>query len=139
MKSIFIILLTFLFCNNLMKAQDSENLKMSKVNIYAEASTLILFNSISGNLEVKMGSSKSEKINFYCRGGIGRRNIISGWVDTSISTIGLAGLTMLTGKDKHHFEVSVGIITEISTSTKEDTGLFSDKRSSHNLMYLLSI
>ena len=41
-----------------MKAQDSENLKMSKVNIYAEASTLILFNSISGNLEVKMGSSK---------------------------------------------------------------------------------
>ena len=78
--------------------------EMARFNVYLEAGTIVLISSASANLEVLLGTSGSGIINWYGRAGFGGTGIFYGPVGLG----GLAGGTMLIGRDKHHFEVSVG-------------------------------
>ena len=104
MKNLLLVCLTMFSYNNLVSAQINEDSGMSKLNLYLELGVGPV-SSVSVNLEAHLTSSTSGKIHWYGRAGIGGSAIFFG----SQGLGGLGALTMLTGNDKHHLEVSGGV------------------------------
>ena len=104
------------FSNNLINAQSDQAPGMSKTNLLLEGSTIVWYSVASINLERKFLSSDSEKIHLYGRAGLAYMDIVDifddGFFDFGDEinlTAGHLGLTLLTGKGKHHFELSGGV------------------------------
>lgn len=109
-----------LLCNNFVLAQINEGSGMSKLNIYLELGTVVVVSSASVNLEAHLGSSTSGKVHWYGRAGFGGSAVFYGPVGLG----GLGALTMLTGIDKHHFEVSGGIFLGNDNGAGMGNGFF---------------
>jgi hypothetical protein len=98
---IVLIGLIFLAFYSNTEAQMTEQIKLSKVNLYADAG-LHLAAQASINLEGQFYSGK--KTTWYGRVGVGTAGVIFG----SSGPGGLGALTILTGKGNNHFEVNGG-------------------------------
>jgi hypothetical protein len=105
MKKLILVCLTLLLYNSLVSAQINEDSGMSKYNLYLELGTVLVISSASVNLEAHLYSSTSGKVQWYARAGFGGSAVFYGPVGLG----GLGAVTMLTGRDKHHFEVSGGV------------------------------
>jgi hypothetical protein len=99
-RVVFIGLMSLTFTTYL-KAQITEDVKLSKVNLYADAGLHIAAQA-SINLEGQIYSGK--KTTWYGRAGVGTAGVIFG----SSGPGGLAAITMLTGKGNNHFEMNGG-------------------------------
>lgn len=124
MKKIFLISsLLFLFTNLVYAQSEKDTDKdrgMSKFTLHVEVGTNIAVSSTSLNFEGLIGSSPSGKVHWYGRAGLGGSAIFygpAGWG-------GLGGLTMLTGKGKHHFEAGVGVFVGNDTGFGMGDGVF---------------
>ncbi|GEM_PF-835078 len=125
MKHLFFLGLIFLLGINLMSAQTEETPGMSKNNLYLEASTFLLINTVSVNIEKKLSSSKSAKIHWYGRAGLGYVDVSSFFGSCHFNAWGgLLGVTMLTGKGNNHFEVNGGAFLGTFKSDDETNGGF---------------
>jgi len=107
-----------LLCCNIMRAQSLENSGMSKLNLYLDVGAGYI-SSVSINLEARIYSHNSGKVNLYGRVGVGGAGVY--WEKSGLG--GLGALTMLTGKGKHHFEASGGVFLAYDQSSY-DGGLF---------------
>lgn len=104
MKNLIFVCLVLLLSNDTVRAQVHGGSGMSNLNLYLELGTNFAISSASINLEALLDSSSSGKVHWYGRAGFGGTTVLFG--PTGLG--GLGALTMLTGKDKHHFEVSGG-------------------------------
>ena len=120
MKNLFFVCLISLLCNNTVRAQTNVDSGMSKLNTYLELGTVLVVSSASVNLEAHLGSSTSGKNHWYGRAGFGGSAVFYGPVGIG----GLGALTMLTGKNKHHFEVSGGIFLGNDNGSGMGDGIF---------------
>lgn len=91
----------FFFCDKA-QAQNEESEELSKINLYLDLGGGFSRGLTSLNIEGKIFTSKN--LTWYARGGFG-----GGGVDNTEGPGGLAALTMLTGKGKHHFEANAGL------------------------------
>ena len=115
MTNHILLISALLFVSTLLGAQSTDNHEISKFNLYGEFGTNIIVSSASINLEAHMLTSKSGKVNLYGRAGLGAATIFWG----ASGPGGLGALTLITGKEKHHFETSAGIFVG---SEKEYSG-----------------
>lgn len=120
MKNLFLLFITLTLGNNLMIAQTKNVSEMSEYNLYIETGTNIVVSSASINIEKHFNTSASEKIHWYGRVGIGGAAVFYGPAGFG----GLGGITMLTGRKKHHFELSGGIFLGTDEGTGMGDGLF---------------
>lgn len=103
-ESSLLICLLLMIGIQISSAQVADEISTAKHVVHADAGTNIFLSSATLNAEVKFGSSKYNKINWYARGGIGGAAVFYG--NTGFGA--LAGVTMLTGRGNHHFEASGG-------------------------------
>ncbi|MDG1849987.1 MAG: hypothetical protein P8I82_05825 [Flavobacteriales bacterium] len=102
---------------------------MSKFNVHIDLSALVsLYGgsfSATVNLERHLISSYSGKTNLYARGGLGYAGALAIAPGAAFGVLGKGGLgalTLLTGSNKHHFELVCGAFMGISdVSTSKDT------------------
>ena len=124
MKNLCSVLLALFICYNLVAQNDknietvsadsigismTEKTKMSNFGFYADGGTIIIFNAASVNIEGRLISTESNMFHLYGRLGFGKMIIARLFVDKNESTGGIAALTMLIGKEKHHFEGNIGM------------------------------
>jgi hypothetical protein len=105
-----LIVLTFLLSSNIL-AEPPAKSERSKINLYIDAGTFVVVNSVFVNLEVHIASSQSEKMHLYVRGACGSVGTMLGGSGTSSNDGGtsILALTLLTGEANHHFDTSAGI------------------------------
>ncbi len=106
MKNLFVLLLTILLWSNLISAQTNETVKKSKFNVHVEAATVLIAHPVSINFEVKFPSIKPKKIHWYGKFGYLYTAPCSFCTDDEYISGALLGVTMLTGRGNHHFEVN---------------------------------
>ena len=105
MKNFFWVCLFSFLWLNMANAQTKVDAGMSKFNTYLEVGTILVISTASVNLEAHLASTASGKVHWYARAGFGGSAVFYGPVGLG----GLGGVTMLTGKKNHHFEVSGGL------------------------------
>ncbi len=132
MNNARLVFLLLFFYFNSMTAQTSDSLKMSNALFYIDASTfwpiydLSQISAISGNLEGKILHSKRSIINLYGRAAFGRVREVGGIIcGGTTNTHGVfLGLTLLVGKNGHHFELGGGRFFEFFNSSKKEECTF---------------
>lgn len=125
MKNLLYLCFTFLLLTNVISAQTSEQTdtipRMSNFTLHGDAATFFVVSSVSLNVEGKLFSSDSEKFHLYGRAGYAYLDIANLiFCNGKKSRVGLLGLTILTGKGDHHFEVSGG--TFLGSFKNKDNG-----------------
>lgn len=106
MKNLLCISLMIFLFSNLIIGQTQSNSDMARFNVQVEASSFILINAFSVSAEGRIISSNNNKIHLLGKAGIGSLSIATIFCETLKSTGGNLGLTMLTGKGDHHFELN---------------------------------
>ena len=123
-KTIFLVALCFC-CLESGIGQKTQSPKVSTVNVYGDFG-LGPLSSGTINMEVRLTSSNSGKVQLYARGGYGSIIQFGIFCDGNNSKGGIMGLTMLVGKGNHKFEISgggyLGSWIEDSTSCKGEQG-----------------
>jgi len=105
LKKLFLVFVTLLSCNSLVLAENYGYPGTSKFNVHIDFGTLLYTNSASVNLERHLVSSYSGKTHLYARAGYG----YAGLASYAGGKGGLGALTLLTGSNKHHFELVCGV------------------------------
>lgn len=105
-KTILLVALCFL-CLESVFGQTIQSTKISTVNIYSDFG-IGPWSSATINMEVRLVSSESGKVQLYGRGGYGSVGELSIFCEGRSSKGEIIGLTMLSGKGNHKFEVSGG-------------------------------
>lgn len=105
-KTILLAALCF-WCLESIIGQDALYPKVSTVNIYGDFG-IGPWTSATINLEVRLVSSESNKVQLYARGGYASVGELEIFCEGRTSKGGILGLTMLAGKGNHKFEVSGG-------------------------------
>jgi hypothetical protein len=105
-KTIFLIALCFWGLKSGI-GQDALYPKVSTVNIYGDFG-IGPWTSVTINMEVRLVSSESNKVQLYARGGFGSVGELSVFCEGRTSKGGIFGLTMLAGRGNHNFEISGG-------------------------------
>ena len=123
MKNLLFVCFILLLCNNTVSAQYNRDSRMSKLDLYIELGTNIVVSAATLNLEAHLTTSRSGKVHLYARAGFGAAAVYEG----SEGLGGLGALTMLTGKGKHHFELSGGVF------------MGNDKKGSHTGFFALPL
>jgi len=103
-----------------MLAQIKSAPDMSEFNLYLELGTNIIVSSASINVEKHFNTSASGKVHWYGRAGIGGAAVFYGPAGLG----GLGGVTMLTGRKKHHLELSGGVFLGTDRGAGMGDGLF---------------
>ena len=104
-----LIVLTFLLSSNIL-AEPPTKSERSKINLYIDAGTFVIINSVFINLEVHIASSQSEKMHLYVRGAYGSAHMLYfGTGKMGEEGASIMALTLLTGEANHHFDTSAGI------------------------------
>lgn len=101
MKSLTLLLILLFLLINTTHAQNAEQTTMGKTNLYLDAG-FHLAGQASINIENQIYTG--EKVTWYGRFGLGAMGIIM----VNGGPGGLAGFTMLTGKNNNHFEINAG-------------------------------
>ena len=103
-----ILLFTFLLSSNILAEPPAKSETI--INLYIDAQTFVIINSVFVNLEVRIASSQSEKMHWYIRGALGSMNMLYfGSGEMGEEGASILALTLLTGEANHHFDTSAGI------------------------------
>lgn len=109
-KKIALFLFVTLFCANITQAQPDETKELSKNSISFDTGIIPGVHALI-NYERQIHSAK--KVTWYGRAGFGFAGIIFGEGGPG----GLGAITMLTGKRKGHFELTIGAFTGKDSDT----------------------
>jgi hypothetical protein len=130
LKKLCVLFVILFASNNFILAENYGYSGMSKLNVYIDLSTLVSINafaySATVNLERHLVSSRSGKTHLYARAGYGSAGALAlapGAALGSEGEGGLGALTLLTGSNKHHFELVCGAFmgTNEHFSTSNDS------------------
>ena len=114
-RSIFFILPIVLFGRGNVNVSETTPIKQNgNINLYVGAGTFGVVTHVLTNIEGRVVSSRHNKRHVYFRGSYGQVIAFTGGSGTSSSQTEtesvVLGLTFLTGKGKHHFDTSTGIV-----------------------------
>lgn len=110
--SLFILILVCTPTHSL--AQSRESTELSNFNLYLNLGGGFERGLTSVNLEKRLGTGK--KLTWYARVGLAGGGID----DNNEGPGGLAGITMLLGKGKHHLEANGGLFVGININTLDE-------------------
>ena len=110
MKSVLYLFISLFLGSYNIIAESPTKSEISRFNLYIDAGTFVIINSVFVNLEAHIASSQSERIHLYVRGAYGSMNALAFGTGKMVGgETSIGALTLLTGEGNHHFETGAGI------------------------------